>query len=335
VRKLLFVLLCSLTALGQMNQSGGSGGKSAGSNTQVQYNDNGVLGIVPAGDFLTYNKTSHIFYHGTDPSAFTSFASFPARVEIGVKDDSVNGDIALNIQSLDTDGSGASVNAPVGITTTARTTNTATAAFPTAIIANAITAALNDDAQALALTATDQGSQNIDALIGLGVALGHNSSGTLSKAIGMYITPISNAGTIDAATGIDIDNIGSANASTSYALHIEDQGATSYAVKVDGGKSTFTGIQLGVRTVTANDPATLNDFTIRCDATAGNVTETMLASPPAGAIINVKKVDASANTCIIAGNGHNIDGSASLTISTQNVNKQIQYDSTSGTWNVL
>jgi len=105
-------------------------------------------------------------------------------------------------------------------------------------------------------------------------------------------------------------------------------------VNTKGALSAAT-VDMGIRTVTANDSATARDFTIRCDATAGNVSETLLASPPAGAIINVKKIDASANTCTIAGNGHNIDGAASLVISTQNTSKQIQFDATSGTWNVL
>src|SRR5262249_2706135 len=95
------------------------------------------------------------------------------------------------------------------------------------------------------------------------------------------------------------------------------------------------GLQLASRTVTGNDNATALDFLIRADATTGALTETLLASPPAGQIINVKKIDGTANNVTIAGNGHNIDGAATKVLTAQYQTAQLQYDATSTTWNVL
>lgn len=62
------------------------------------------------------------------------------------------------------------------------------------------------------------------------------------------------------------------------------------------------------------------DKLIRCDATAGTITITLLAAATAGDgfQIAVKKIDSSANTIIIDGNSsETIDGATTLTLSTQ------------------
>lgn len=90
----------------------------------------------------------------------------------------------------------------------------------------------------------------------------------------------------------------------------------------------------GVSTKTSNYTATGADCTIRADTTGGNIGITLPASPVNGQIINVKKI-AAANTLTILGNGLNIDGSASIPITTNNQNTKVQYDSASTTWNIL
>lgn len=58
------------------------------------------------------------------------------------------------------------------------------------------------------------------------------------------------------------------------------------------------------------------DEIILVDATSGAITVN-LATPVDGTQITIKKIDASANTVTIDGNGNTIDGSATQTIGTQ------------------
>lgn len=68
--------------------------------------------------------------------------------------------------------------------------------------------------------------------------------------------------------------------------------------------------------VTSDYTASASDF-ILADASAGNITIT-LPAPVDGAKVAVKKIDSSANTIIINPHGtETIDGSTSLTLSTQ------------------
>jgi len=70
-----------------------------------------------------------------------------------------------------------------------------------------------------------------------------------------------------------------------------------------------------VVTVTSNYNANYGDIVL-VDASSGAVTVT-LPSPKANAIINIKKIDSSTNVVTIDGNGANIDGQASIQITTQ------------------
>jgi hypothetical protein len=70
-----------------------------------------------------------------------------------------------------------------------------------------------------------------------------------------------------------------------------------------------------VVTVTSNYTASNGDVVL-ADASAGAITVT-LPTPTAGAVINVKKIDSSANAVTIDGAGATIDGQASIQITTQ------------------
>lgn len=112
-------------------------------------------------------------------------------------------------------------------------------------------------------------------------------------------------------------------------------GNISITGTLSAGVFTYTGSQAAISTVTANYTVTAADFTLRCDATTANFTVTLMASPTNGQIYNIKKIDVSANTVTIAGNGHNIDGAATAVISIQYNSVSVQYDSTSATWNII
>jgi hypothetical protein len=77
--------------------------------------------------------------------------------------------------------------------------------------------------------------------------------------------------------------------------------------------------RVSTRTVTASDTAMMGDYLILADATAGAVTVTL---PPVGesigALIVVKKSDASANAVTVDGNGsETIDGAANVALAAQ------------------
>jgi len=73
--------------------------------------------------------------------------------------------------------------------------------------------------------------------------------------------------------------------------------------------------KLRVVTVSSNYNASANRIVL-ADASGGAITVT-LPSPQADAIVNVKKIDSSENAVTIDGAGANIDGNASIQITTQ------------------
>ena len=77
------------------------------------------------------------------------------------------------------------------------------------------------------------------------------------------------------------------------------------------------------------------DYTIRADATSASFTVTLPLTPVHGQIFNVKKIDSTAFTVTVSGNGKLIDGESSMVIGRRYNNIMVQYDSTSTTWNIL
>jgi hypothetical protein len=101
-------------------------------------------------------------------------------------------------------------------------------------------------------------------------------------------------------------------------------GASATATICPLGCATFTGLKLGIRTVTSSPTLTAADHTVKCDCTSGAQTVTLpTGAGETGRILVFKKVDTSANAVTIG----TVDG-ATLAISTTNVVVRIQYDGT-------
>jgi len=88
------------------------------------------------------------------------------------------------------------------------------------------------------------------------------------------------------------------------------------------------GLQLNIVTKTTNYTVALTDFTILFDTTSGNLVAT-LPNPATNAnqIFNIKKIVA-ANTLTLTPASGLIDGAASLTVTTNNQNTQVQSNGT-------
>lgn len=143
--------------------------------------------------------------------------------------------------------------------------------------------------------------------------------------------------------GINVQNGFGAATSIGAAFHSEKQSSpsnTAYSFAADEEPSVFPSLMTGVRSVTTSTNQSVSDFFIPCDATSGSVTITLKASPPnyannptstaqAGLILAFKKKDSSSNTCVISGNGNNIDGNSTFTLSNQNQSVILQWDSSS------
>lgn len=94
------------------------------------------------------------------------------------------------------------------------------------------------------------------------------------------------------------------------------------------GSIQGTGWVQAVTNKTADYTATGTDHTITVDATGGNVTITLPTSGvTTGQIYNIKLISAT-NSAILDPATGTIDGAATLTISTQYENKQVQFDGT-------
>ncbi|HDR8950741.1 TPA: hypothetical protein QDA82_001017 [Burkholderia vietnamiensis] len=112
---------------------------------------------------------------------------------------------------------------------------------------------------------------------------------------------------------------------------------STYSIGVSGQrvKSIFAagGFAIGTTTKTGAYTATANDYTIRADGTTAAFTVTLEASPITGQVHIVKKVDSSANAITVSGNGKNIDGAASVSLTAQYQSTRVQYNGTA--WDVI
>ncbi|MES2136999.1 MAG: hypothetical protein V4502_08075 [Pseudomonadota bacterium] len=100
----------------------------------------------------------------------------------------------------------------------------------------------------------------------------------------------------------------------------------TWAVGTGSGTSTILIVTgHGNHTTSA---AISTEFFSSCDATSGNVTLSLPASPTTGELHNVKRKDASGNLCLIDGNGKTIDGGSSVPMATQYLGISVYYDGT-------
>jgi len=95
-----------------------------------------------------------------------------------------------------------------------------------------------------------------------------------------------------------------------------------------------TSVSPSIRKITASASVTASDFTVLCDATSGSITVT-LPTPVAGQILNVKKIDSSANAVTVSPASGTIDGAATQTLSTRYQYLQFQFDPSSGLWWII
>lgn len=125
---------------------------------------------------------------------------------------------------------------------------------------------------------------------------------------------------------------------TSNTTDISDLGTSTCFINTSlTGVTRNTCGSFGATTVTktATYTATVNDYTILCDATAGAVTINLpTAASAIHKVINMKKIDAVANACTLDGSGaETIDGAATKSTTTQYFNYQIQSNGTA--WYIL
>lgn len=147
-----------------------------------------------------------------------------------------------------------------------------------------------------------------------------NTSGTVT------ITPAAAAGTWT----MTLPTTGGTNG---YCLTTNGSGTTTWSSCTGGGSGDAS--SGSIRTETSNYTAQTTDYTILCDASGGAVTVTLYAvSGNSGRILNIKKIDSSANACIVDGNSsETIDGSTTYSITTQYVSVMIQNNGTA--WYIL
>lgn len=74
-------------------------------------------------------------------------------------------------------------------------------------------------------------------------------------------------------------------------------------------------------------------LTVRADATSTAFTVTLPATPTLLQLVNIKKIDATANVVTVSGGAINIDGSVTAAIGSQYTNMQVQFNG--ATWDVL
>lgn len=140
---------------------------------------------------------------------------------------------------------------------------------------------------------------------------------------------------------------GTSTVTNTASLYVDGQSAATvtggnYALLVNGGTTLVGGFGTAIATVTATtNTLTLVQSTVLCDATTGNQTDTLPTAASAyntltgeGGIIALKKIDSSANTCTLKGNGaETIDGVNTKVESSQYTGYRVQSNGTS--WFVL
>lgn len=189
-------------------------------------------------------------------------------------------------------------------------------------------------------------SENVVNITATGDTRGLNiitNSNTTDAPIMFMTTP--GGGTSNAQDRMIITgsgNIGIANTDPSERLDVTGNvrirdintsigGATDRIVvaDIDGVLKTVAApTSAAIRTVTANYTTVAADETILVNATSGAVTVSLPATPTTGKKYNVKKIDGTANAVNVSGNGHNIDGNATVSGTLPYQGWVMQYDGT-------
>lgn len=96
-----------------------------------------------------------------------------------------------------------------------------------------------------------------------------------------------------------------------------------------------SGVMLLARKVLTSQAQLPRDFGLLCDPTGGAVTYQLNSSPNDGQLLYIKKISTTPNACVIDGNGNNIDGSSTLTLSGTSQSVLIQFSTVDSQWNVV
>ncbi len=128
---------------------------------------------------------------------------------------------------------------------------------------------------------------------------------------------------------------------TARVLALMTDNVNRFVLGASGGVQFATGTYLPTVSKNANYTATINDHTIRVDASGGSRTITLPTAAAAynstvgaGMVLIIKKTDSSGNSVIIDGDGsETIDGATTVTITTQYQSYKIQSNGTS--WDVI
>jgi len=119
-------------------------------------------------------------------------------------------------------------------------------------------------------------------------------------------------------------------------VHTDLDSDAKKVVKIDcNGITTSLPISTVSATKTANYTLVDNDYTIHADATAGSITQTLPSTPLANKEYQINKIDSSANSVVIAGNGNTINGNISIDLISQYDNYRIRWDATGSEWYIL
>jgi hypothetical protein len=157
-----------------------------------------------------------------------------------------------------------------------------------------------------------------------------NASGTITNAYGIYVASNVTAGTLTNNYGLYIETQTGIGATLNYALYIaggesrfKDKVVIDSSLTVNGSGSYTGSLSVGkafslpVRVVDDNYTATSDDYTIICNRSSGAMqVDLPAAAGCAGRIYVVKNI--TAQTVVVDANGtETIDGSLTVSISTQ------------------
>ena len=128
-------------------------------------------------------------------------------------------------------------------------------------------------------------------------------------------------------SGLGSTNIFEMNTSSTVGIH---PGADAYLLGKSGQRWTgwFTGIRLGIRTITATSTVVYTDHTILCDASGGAFSTPLPSASDAGAtnrVLVFKKIDGSGNDVTLTGT---VDGVTNPTLTTGDRTMRVQSNGT-------
>lgn len=128
----------------------------------------------------------------------------------------------------------------------------------------------------------------------------------------------------------DLSDIQGGSASERYHLSLVQHSMLSAS-----GSFSGKGLALTTRSVTAGTSLSVDDYTLRCNCTSGQIVATLPASNTVqGSVFVIKKIDSTANAVMIDPNStETIDGSTSASISVYNQSLTIQSNGTS--WDII